>query len=341
MKLFISIPSVTILILCLCYPAISQSPNKAETKTPDVTQLRAALSEAAGEGLQIVKDELVKRSQWNGGDVYWLAHVRANESAVFQIKYSYQYHTSHYSHVEREFYLTVAPSGCRRGVIGRGEYGTVCIGDTVIIPFIISKFTAHKFSVTKRAYQASATGPGTWQAQPVKLGEIENPAAANLKYLGHSSHKLLHRNGGYTVQVFAQFEAVSPGKFNLDLSGNINSGKAAGVPVIIVPLGPPLTILALHEEVTGYSRGAMGQEWASSTSGNSYGTSVLMMQPGDRITLHYGGYSRRARFERDEPGNKSATSALEEVAPPVIRKLPFEIDPNEQFNEWIEKHLPR
>lgn len=203
----------------------------------------------------------------------------------------------------------------------------------MILPFIINKFTGHQFSITKREYSGSDEPPGVWQQDESDTSQVDNPAREQLKYLGFSSQKLLHRNGGYTLQVHAEFEAISAGRFNLSL----NDGSS-GIPILVVASGVPLTLLSLHEEVTGFSRGYNGKEWASSSSGNSYYASIHVLQPGDRIALQYSTIRRSARSER---AARSQSKFRDQVEPPKIGKLPFSLDANQFFNVWVVNYLPK
>jgi hypothetical protein len=103
---------------------------------------------------------------------------------------------------------------------------------------------------------------------------------------------------------------------------------AGGVPVIIVERGTPVTWLAAQEAVSEYT----GR--FSSHAGNSFLTSPVIMQPGERLTLRYHGFTRRGFGAGRERGVE------ENYLPPVITRLPFGVNPDESFNEWLVKHLP-
>jgi hypothetical protein len=184
-----------------------------------------------------------------------------------------------------------------------------------------------------------------------------NPLAQQLKYVGSSSHRLLHRNGGYTLESYAVFEAQSPGKFNVtvsaaypDLSSAVLSGIGAGggVPIIVVSRDTPVTLLASHHEVRGYTMGFNGQEYVSSVSGDAYMTDLMILQPGDRISLKYFTTTRSPQFERSEltsvgQGNDSLSrsEASDKVPSPVIYKNPFALNTEYSFTEWLADYLPR
>lgn len=83
-------------------------------------QLRAALADALGENFEIASDRLARRSNYYGGGLYWLAHLRAARPGGFQVKYKYRYKDhAHpedplYTFVERDTTISVGPRGCAR-----------------------------------------------------------------------------------------------------------------------------------------------------------------------------------------------------------------------------------
>jgi hypothetical protein len=103
------------------------------------------------------------------------------------------------------------------------------------------------------------------------------------------------------------------------------------VPVVIVARGEPITILSSGESVHGYT------ERFSSNGGDNYPTTPLILQPGDRLTLQYHGHSRRGRTAGGE--NEEALEASVKNYPPVITMLPFDVDPAQDFNEWLAGFL--
>ena len=121
--------------------------------------------------------------------------------------------------------------------------------------------------------------------------------------------RLLHRNGGYTLEGHAVFEAQSPGRFNVTVSANYADlpsavlsgiGAGGGIPIIVVSRETPVTLLASSHEVRGYTMGYNGKEYVSSTSGDAYMVDVMILQPGDRISLKYFTTIRSRNYERRE-----------------------------------------
>jgi hypothetical protein len=254
--------------------------------------------------------------------------------------------------VEREFGLNVGRKGCRRGVPSYGSYFRFCLSDTIIFPVAIYNFTEHEFTLTSTAYTPEQDA--VWERVRPELSDaslessaVSNPIADHLRYVGSTSHKMLHRNGGYTLEGHAVFEAQSPGRFNLSLSATFADLPSAvlssvvasgGTPIIIVARETPVTLLASGHAVRGYRMGYDGRESVSSTSGDSYMTDVMILQPGDRISLKYYTAIRSARYERREP---TAGNSPDIIPPPRITKLPFALNSEYNFTEWLVDYLPR
>jgi hypothetical protein len=359
----IAFPVLVSLLLFQLFPgsltlvsAQKQHP-KPGTKLIDLEQLRRDFVAAVYKDFEVVKGEMKERSNLSGGGTYWLAHIKPRHPGSFKLIYRYNYNDPHYSHVEREFGLNVGRKGCRRGVPNTGWYHRFCVGDTIILPVIVNNFTEHEFSLTSQVY--TPEDDAVWEkAYPgwVDVGAdqslVNNPLAEHLKYVGSSSHRLLHRNGGYTLESYAVFEAQSPGRFNLtvsaaypDLPSTVLSGIGAGggVPIIVVSRDTPVTLLASHHDVRGYTVGFNGQEYVSSVSGDAYMTDVMILQPGDRISLKYLTTIRSPDYERREHGanDQRAGEDVDKIPAPLIYKNPFALNTEYDFTEWLVDYLPR
>lgn len=327
-------------------------------KPVNLEQLRAKFEAVVGKDFEVVKGELKGRSNASGGGSYWLAHIKPKHPGSFKLIYRYNYNDPHYSHVEREFGLNVGRKGCRRGVPSAGSYHRFCVGDTIIFPVAIFNFTEHEFSLTSTEYtpEQDAIWETTYPESPDLSAErtpINNPLADHLRYVGSSSHRLLHRNGGYTLEGYAMFEAQSPGRFNLtvsavypDLPSAVLSSVPAsgGTPIIIVSRDTPVTLLASHHEVRGYTMGFNGQEYVSSVSGDAFMVDLMILQPGDRISLKYFTTIRRRDYERRERAGGDSSSGDEptdKVPVPLVSKLPFALNTEYNYTEWLMDYLPR
>jgi hypothetical protein len=312
--------------LCLCVGAAAQSPKESEA-----VRLRGALSAALGESFEVVRDRVARRSNWHGGGLYWLAHLRARTTGEFYVKYRYRYkdhvHPQDplYTFVEHQTLVRVGPRGCPR----RPQQNFVCVGDTVILPVVVNDYTEHTFSLASQPYTPS-NETAEMPRRPMEDGElyraeVPNPAAPYLTYLGSRAYYSPHRAPGYTLSFYATFEAARPGSFNLTVG-------ASSMPVVIVEPGTPITVLSSKEDVHGYT------ERFSSNSGNNYLTTPVILQPGERLTLQYQSDSHRGLSAGGE--NREALEASVKEHPPVITLLPFGVDPAQDFNEWIVEFLP-
>lgn len=318
---------------------VTVPPVLLDTNLVDIPQLRTRFTAAMGSEFAVVKDELKTRSNESGGGTYWLAHLKPKHAGYFVLTYRYNYNDSHYSHVERDFLLRIGPAGCRRGPPYSGSYARFCVGDTVIVPIVINTFTEHEFTLTSKPYKSSDDDIFEKERpvdSDVKQGDdIINPASDILRYVGRSSHRNLHRNGGYTLVVSATFEAAQPGRFNLVFGRATAGDDAAGTSIIVVARGAPVTLLASGQDVRGYSRGYDGREWVSSSSGDAFMSNVFILQPGDRVSFEYSSARRSAEYER--------TGGVDEdkISPPEISKLPFRLNLRYDFTEWLADYLPK
>lgn len=333
MRVLPNIPRVTVaLSLCATLSIPLHASSSHEPATPDTARLRQALGEAFGDDFEIARTELSSELRERGG-TFWLVHARPRRSGDYELRYQYEYrdHVNPrdplYTHVEHTSYIRVGERGCWR----RRQRKDVCLGDTIILPFVVNDHTGHVFTLGRRG---SAAGGGAGEAPPPvetapAVDSVANPLSAHLRYLGTSRYDMLKRNGGGTTVLSAEFQAVAPGRFNLALGETTSA--AGSIPIIIVPQGQPVTVLLSGETVVGTDR----LQGFSSHGGNAYSTSVLLLQPGDRITLEYAHREFTPREERE-----AAAGARQSQDPPVITRFPFYLDPGQRFNAWIAPHLP-
>jgi hypothetical protein len=325
--------------LSLCAPVLvplhAAPLRPAPGVTPDTARLRQALATAFGEEFEIVRTELSTGIAERGG-TFWLVHARPRRSGDYELRYRYQYrdrvrpHDPLYTHVEHTSYVRVGASGCWR----RREGKDVCLGDTIILPFVVDDYTGHTFTLGRRGSTASG-GAGEREPPPPlemapEVDSVANPLSAHLRYLGTTSQEMLRRSGGGSVVYSAEFQAVAPGSFNLSLNGGASA--AGSIPIVIVPRGQPVTVLLANETVVGTDQ----LQGFSSHTGNQYLTALLLLQPGDRISLEYRHHTFSARQEREQG---SRAGRMEDVVP-VITRLPFHLDTGERFNAWIAPHFP-
>jgi len=337
------IPSITlalVLAACTLSPAPSATqPNVNARATPDTASLRRSLAAALGGDFQIVRHELSSGLAERGG-TFWLVHARPTRSGDFHLQYRYRWvdpvhpRDPLFTHIQHESYIRVGERGCGR----RREAKEVCLGDTIILPFVLDRYTGHTFTL---AYRGPST-PHPLAAEPLPARLVPaadsypNPAAAQLTYLGASAYVMLHRVLGSTTVYSAMFEARAPGRFNLGLTvarpglGTSAGSAGAGVPVIVVPRGQPVTVLLENEQVHSTNE----VSGFSSHTGSQYLTTPLLLQPGDRVTLEFSRFTVRGRDHHPgAPGEPQVT--------PRIARLPFHLDTSQRFNAWVAPYLPR
>lgn len=349
MKLTIRLDGIATLALLLAFAGATMGQSKQNL--PDGVQLGMRFTEAFGQDFDLVKSEFKTRSNERGGGTFWLAYVQAKRAGHFYLQYRYKYSDPHYSHVERELRFSVGPKACRRGPPHAGTYGRFCLGDTIILPVMINRFTEHEFKLVKAEYAGDKEEPTFDDRYPesrdqgLNKADVANPVAESLRYVGRNSHKMLHRNSGYTLELYAVFEAVKPGRFNLVVSLSPQGRRSPnapppGVPIIVVARDTPMTMIAGSEEVRGFTMGYDGREYVSSSSGNSYMTNLIILQPGARISLKYFSKVRRPEWEKGRVAGLDASDPLDD-AKPVITVYPFAIDAKYDFGEWLLAYLPR
>lgn len=355
-------PLLLLAALCLCAaPAAAQPAREASkgasrgsapaaARKAEAARLRHALAGTLGYNFEIVRERLARRPDGGGGGLYWLAYLRARRSGEFNVGYKYRYRdhvrprNPLYNFVEHLTLVRVGEKGCAR----RPRHNFVCVGDTLILPVVVDDHTGHTFSVSFRPFQPADESSEKLRRDVEERGlyrePVPNPAARFLKYLGNRAEFMPYRSGGYTLAFYATFEAVRPGSFNLSLgsgaraagaesaAGSEDGSDAGSVPVVVVERGTPITILSSKEDVHGYT------ERFASHSGNNYPTTPVILQPGDRLTLRYGGLSRRGGSAYGE--DRAAVEARVKDVPPVITLLPFRVDPARGLNEWVVEFLP-
>jgi hypothetical protein len=321
--------------LCLSANAAAQ-PAKGLEQRPEAKALEAglrrSLAEAVGEHFEVARDRLARRSNWHGGQLYWLAHLRAKRPGEYYVKYKYRYkdhvHPQDplYTFVEHQSLICVGPQGCAR----RPRYNFVCVGDTVILPVLVNDYTEHVFFIEAQPF---SPGDGSTEKSLRNIEEaglyrepVPNPAEEFMKYVGRRAHYSPHRAPGYTMTFEATFEAVKPGSFNLSVG-------ASFVPIIVVEPRTPITVLSSGDNVHGYT-----ERFSSNGGGNGYRTTHVILQIGERLTLKYLSYSRRGLSSGGE--KEEALEATVKDHPVVITLQPFSVDPAQDFNEWVVEFIP-
>lgn len=341
--------------LCLSAAAAAQPPKESAkefrptaAQAAEAARLRRALEMTVGENFEVARASLTRRSTWHGGQLYWLAHLRARRGGGYHVKYKYKYNDLArpedplFTFAEHKTFVRVGPKGCDR----QPRYNFICVGDTIIVPVLVGEHSEHSFSLVSHPFApgdpASARALRDAEANGLHKESVRNPAEKFMKYLGSRAHYAPHRSLGFTMTYSATFEAVAPGAFNLSVGldksyasppdpARLSTGGS--VPVVVVERGAPVTVLSAKDDVHAYS-----ERFASSGGGTSFITTPVVLQVGERLTLEYHTYSVRGRSAGGE--TREALEASVKDRPPSITLLPFRVDPARDFNEWVVEFLP-
>jgi hypothetical protein len=316
--------------LALGRPAGAQPahPPLPDTAQPDTARLRRGLAAALGGDLEIVRTELHSGLHERGG-IWWLAHVRPLRSGDYSLRYVHEYidrvrpNDPLSTHVEHTTAFSVGEAGCARRAEGR----TACLGDVIVIPVMAGDgrgpLGGHVFEASRRG------DAGAWQRfqEPApeddRAATTPNPAAPHLRYLGARLGERPHRSLGETMLLSAVFQAGAPGALELSVGG-------VTVPVVVVERGTPVTVLLEHERIREYHQDA----GFASHLGSSYSTDVLLLQPGDQMSVEFLSRTVRGRDFTAEEREAFRRS------PPEITVRPFRVDGERRFNAFIAEHLP-
>lgn len=328
--------------------AAAQNVSAFQNQTVNSAQLRRDFAKAVGQEFEIVRDEMKRRSRDTASD-YWLVYVRPKRSGHYSLKYTYAFvkKWNEYSSEEgeSEFSINVGGKNCHRRNSPENGISSFCLGDTIIVPILTANLTAHAFSLKFRPQKAESLAESQKYFKsretysPVE--PVFNQLRSNVRLLGTKRFEMAHRACcSVTVDYYAIFEAIKPGRFNLGFSYfegenlpaepiKLNAGY--GVPIIIVAPGTPITGLLPAERTIHYA----DKRRFSSHAGNSFITDLLILQPGDVFALRY---SKRT-LTYDFKTKLSERPKIADIKP-AIYKLPFMIDKNRSFNEWLADSLP-
>jgi hypothetical protein len=318
---------------------------------PDRNYLKKIFLETFDKDFEILDDELQEMPVSQGGGRYWLVRVRPKSVGFFVVRYNYREKDSVSPYGEREIHIKVGKPGCRRNSWRWHPYANLCLGDAVILPISLhnyTNFTFSRFTKVERLKNRLAEEEAEVSKPPddtssLNLQTVENPAAAFLKYVGRGFREAVHRDlRGVSVGFDAMFEAQRPGRFNLRLTGRAPEGLReylmkdaweGNYHIIVVPGGAPLTLLAPNENISSYD--SPDSKEPRSGSSQTYQTSIIFLQPGDRVKLGYLGKGLR----RDTEEYRRMKESFKEVEP-VIQLLPFSVKDAERYNDWIISYLP-
>ncbi len=343
---------LSIVVFLFCFIIFGQAENVSgfQTDKTDLENLRTLFTEAVGQDFEIVKDILNERPVARGGEIYWLVHVKPKKSGHYALKYTFKY-THKFTHPEEgenELFIRVGAENCNRYNVSNLGLGNVCLGDTVIVPIRLDKAAAHQFSLKSTYQDGENIGKKEQNALNSEnlsnIEKVKNPLETHLKYLGTRRIVMPHRNAGETVTYSAIFEAKSVGRFNLGLSTSSGDEKVDktikmdalnAFPIIVVNPGTPVTALVYHQNTINYS----DNKKFSGRSGQNFLTKLLILQPGDIFEIQYSSFTNRW-----ETGKKSSLEGIKDETHEnpklLIQKLPFTVNKDWSYNEWLIDYLP-
>lgn len=290
---------------------------------------------------QFTKGELKIHSIDSEKHQYWLAQVKPKHTGFFTIKYSYKFADKFYAEGETEMKIAVGGKDCSRYPQIVREIGYFCLGDTIVIPIRLHKFSKHTFNLESRYekpenIEESRKNYYNFYHDRTNTDKVTNPLEENLKYLGKSREDNLKRSGGGTFTYFAVFEAKSKGKFNIALSvegKEANNFSLRSTPVIIINRGTPITSLVPKETATYYIKGRT----YSSAYTNSFESHLLILQPGDIIAEPFYFLVEKVWWEDKSVVKEASVRTINPI--PVIRKQMFAIKTTDGFNDWVNDYL--
>lgn len=315
----------------------------------EIAQLRKLFLETVGQDFEIIKDYVNQRSVARGGETYWLAHLKPKKSGHYAIKYSFKFtHKFEYPEEgENELFIRVGEKNCYRNLADNYGMANICLGDTIIAPIRLDNRAEHTFSIKSTYSDGKSIGTAPQNARyfanDMLSEEVENPLADNLKYLGTTRSVMPHRSaGGETIVLTAYFEVKKTGRFNLgitqssddeNVNQNIKLNALNALPIIVVESGTPITGLVFRENTINYG----DKKRFSGHAGNNFLTKLLILQPGDVFSVQYATWTNRWSFGEDKSkidlnNNKNLK--------PLIQKLPFMVNKDWSYNEWLIDYLP-
>jgi hypothetical protein len=339
--------SLLLSVCALHLPAAPSASAAQQTSKPDVARLRKLFVSAFGEDLELLSDEVKDMGVSLGR--YWLVRVRPKRTGFFIVRYSnlYRLKNTPLPFIDHEIHIKVAERGCRRSLMKYRAYAYLCLGDSLLVPVGLNDSTSLKFSRTSaeeriaRQEAEAAEEPEAPDFSGLDNQPVENPVETYLKYLGRGYNFMSHRDlAGITVVGNAAFQARTPGRLNLRLTARApdrlkpyikSEYERESVPVIILPDGAPLTLIAPQERTVSYDERNQPRVYNSQV----YQVSVLFLQPGDTLKVAF----FAERWRRDTKEWETIKPLVKEVEP-VIGQLPFAFKGGYSYDDWLINYLP-
>lgn len=326
-------------LLCAGMLAIACGVLSAQDKKFDPVQVQSNFEAASAEYFDYVKSELSGLDSEKRNDLYWLAHVKPKKPGHYYVRYTFKYNDRFYTSGDFKIAVRVGRPNCDRqsGGIGISRF---CLGDTVILPVRAANRYDYEFSIKYTRDGDPETerqqSYGTLPDPPA----VNNPLAANIKYIGTARGEMFHRSGGSTISYSAVFKAIAPGRFNIvlsrhsDMSEQIKPVEGTGTPVLIVAPGESITALAMHEDTINYADDGKFK----STSGGTFPTTLLVLRPGDTFSLPFASsatYGPGNKPLLNSPLVKNNDTGLRAIPVPEIQSVKFFMDPKFSYNQFI------
>ena len=302
----------------------------------DVNALRKKFVRTFGQNFELLSDEV----RVTDNEKYWLAVVRPRKRGAFIFRHNFErVNYGMYRYQDHEYHVFVGEKGSRRDLSHYGHSNSFCVGDSVIIPFVIGNgATNPSFSPVSRYRDLFTDRKFKNELDSRKIASAIVPG---FEYIGRELHYLAHRHPATSSVFFsALFVAKEVGRFNLSLSPSWPDGwqkhtrdkRPHGshiLSVVIVPAEAPVT--GLHYRKYVYEKDRNSETPTSAASGSeTYTTSLLMLRPGDRVSLPYASsVVLNSEIERH----------LTKKVEPVLGVLPFSVDVKSNYNDWILKYV--
>lgn len=312
------------------------------TRDRMIEELRASFVEAYGRDFELVADAVREKD----GTPFWLAFVRPKRSGEFVFRHRFETPGYGYRYHDNEMRVFVSEKGSRRELRNDLRPQTFCVGDTVIIPILVAeRVVNHSFRRDSRfpQYYTSPFQNHLDERAISSPAQVRGPDGSPvLRYLGRESRDSVHRGGDRTSLSFtAFFEAIGVGRLDLELTPRLPPVLAGPGDqpqrdqrpvrsIVVVPADAPITAI-VHEESVWQTNEASDSPRSSSSGGTSYPVSVLMLRPGDRFSLTYGGLTA--------PSRREVHDAAPEVEP-AIRVGTFRVDGKSGFTAWLPEPPP-
>lgn len=292
------------------------------SKPTDVAQLRKMFVRTFGADFELLSDRVTEKN----GDRFWRATVKAKHSGGFTFRYKFQRVNYGYKYGSNEYWVVVGESGCRR-MMFFGTRPDMCVEDAIVISIQISDYVINHTFTTVSIYPQHFTSSYTGM-EDLKTDAVDNPLADRMKFLGRQVRGSVYRDlRTVGVDYRAVFEARDAGQFNLQLAPQLPEGLrdfkndrlADPIPINVVGDKESILTVAAEEHIweSDDAPDPSLNPRGSSSGGRNHYEKVLMLRPGDRISVTYCTMRLPNRREME---------LLADQVTPIVKSLPFSPD---------------